>query len=518
MPTTREMSEITHRRIRQWLYDPLFNSAEVTVSNARKAKAVNPKTGFNTPLEAKNYFNTEKQALISTLKTAWQIEFYTIPLYISALYTAENKQTHDLIHGVSIDEMKHLFIVSNALNALHDESYNLGKPVPFDQPSCIPTYPSPLPLVMDACDLELRMILNFDIKPCNPNQILSFCCLELPGEIGNLTFDYTGEDPIRQARVAYLRRIMGKLHTEQTSNSNFLTIGEAYAGIMDKMWELSDIENYLRDTEHRVQLFSGDSRRQFTYFGMDNMAEIVDLRSALNQFRLIVEEGEGSSMFTLKGDLNKRSHFIKFIEIYTECDVSLSSTNSNTDAASIDLTFSDSETLKTSRKYDLKWTKLNDWAARHLVNEEFCSDRSSSEEDLDYPDAYAYPAFTNAYERLIEEFNYLFNTSLEEFRETRTSLSEDELRREFEVFRRKRMEHAIAKMRQMTLHAHHVIDPTSGTPLEKRRYGARPDYNIDFDSNKSYDCSTSESSTSQTKKKETSDKSKGRFYGDKEKK
>ena len=154
---------------------------------------------------------------------------------------------------------------------------------------------------------------------------------------------------------------MAKLHEEQTTNTGFLTIGEAYAEIMDKMWELADIENYLRDTEHSVKLFTGDSRRQFTYFGLENMAEIVDLRSALNQFRLIVEEGEGSSMFTLKGDLNKRSHFIKFVEIYTECNVSLPpSTNSNSDSATIDLSFSDSETLKTNREYNKQWTEHND--------------------------------------------------------------------------------------------------------------------------------------------------------------
>lgn len=153
---------------------------------------------------------------------------------------------------------------------------------------------------------------------------------------------------------------MAKLHEEQTTNTGFLTIGEAYAEIMDKMWELADIENYLRDTEHSVTLFTGDPRRQFTYFGLENMAEIVDLRTALNQFRLIVDEGEGSSMFTLKGDLNKRSHFIKFIEIYTECNVDLSSTNSNSEGATIDLSFSDSETLKTNRKYDWQWTEHND--------------------------------------------------------------------------------------------------------------------------------------------------------------
>lgn len=99
---------------------------------------------------------------------------------------------------------------------------------------------------------------------------------------------------------------------------------------MINFWELSDLEKKLNEeTPNSVKLFSGDSRKQFTYFGLENMAEVVDLRSALNQFRTIVEEGEGSSLFTLTGDINKESHFLKFIQIYTMCDVNISTENMN---------------------------------------------------------------------------------------------------------------------------------------------------------------------------------------------
>ena len=87
-------------------------------------------------------------------------------------------------------------------------------------------------------------------------------------------------------------------------------------------WKLSDLEEENKKSDNPVegiQLFAGDPRKQFTYFGLENMAEVYDLRSALNQFRLIVEEGEGASLFTLTGEINKKSHFIKFIEIYTNC-------------------------------------------------------------------------------------------------------------------------------------------------------------------------------------------------------
>ena len=72
-----------------------------------------------------------------------------------------------------------------------------------------------------------------------------------------------------------------------------------------------------------MKLFSGDPLKQFTYFGLEDMSPIVDMRSCLNQFRLIVEEGEGANLFKLEGKMNKESHFIKFLEIYTMCDINI---------------------------------------------------------------------------------------------------------------------------------------------------------------------------------------------------
>ena len=45
----------------------------------------------------------------------------------------------------------------------------------------------------------------------------------------------------------------------------------------------------------------------------------------MEQIRLIVSEGEGSSLFSATGDINRTSHFIKFIEIFTGCDLQIES-------------------------------------------------------------------------------------------------------------------------------------------------------------------------------------------------
>lgn len=103
--------------------------------------------------------------------------------------------------------------------------------------------------------------------------------------------------------------------TTSPSKGEFLTIGMAYEKIMNLMWALNDISE--------TELFNGNPEKQFTYLYMDNMTEVINLRTALEQIRIITQEGEGSSLFTTTGDINKTSHFIDFIEIFTGCDLTI---------------------------------------------------------------------------------------------------------------------------------------------------------------------------------------------------
>jgi hypothetical protein len=99
------------------------------------------------------------------------------------------------------------------------------------------------------------------------------------------------------------------------SSDEFLTIGMAYDKITNYLWELNDM--------NANGLFNGNNAKQFTYMYLDSMTEIINLRTALEQIRLITLEGEGSSMYTVTGETNKTSHFIKFIEIFTGCDLDI---------------------------------------------------------------------------------------------------------------------------------------------------------------------------------------------------
>lgn len=91
----------------------------------------------------------------------------------------------------------------------------------------------------------------------------------------------------------------------------------AYEKIMNYLWALNDI--------NANRLFDGNNAKQFTYMYLQDMTEIINLRTALEQIRLIVSEGEGSSLFNATGDINRTSHFIKFIEIFTGCDLQIES-------------------------------------------------------------------------------------------------------------------------------------------------------------------------------------------------
>ena len=124
MPTTREMSPLLHRKIRRWLYHPLYNKDAVHIPQwkmKQKHKAVEHLERLEKGLSLQPFdFHKAKQNLIEKVKGIWHVEFFTIPLYLSAQFTAPNYTTRDLIRGIVKDEMKHVFIASNILNALHD--------------------------------------------------------------------------------------------------------------------------------------------------------------------------------------------------------------------------------------------------------------------------------------------------------------------------------------------------------------------------------------------------------------
>lgn len=132
MPATREMSSVTHRQIRRWLYNPLYDAKIYLENSIKKSYSLN-----SLPFRD---FVTGKCQLIDLLKEAFKIELTTIPLYLSALFSIKDEgEASKLIRSVAKDEMKHLFIVSNLLNAVGEEP---PYPLPNEKKACyVPNFP-----------------------------------------------------------------------------------------------------------------------------------------------------------------------------------------------------------------------------------------------------------------------------------------------------------------------------------------------------------------------------------------
>src|SRR4051794_37030257 len=81
------------------------------------------------------------QAVRDALQNAVKLEHATIPLYLYGLYSlahGKNGEIAEILESVVVEEMLHMTLASNVLNAL-------GGSPQIDQPGFIPTYPGPLP-------------------------------------------------------------------------------------------------------------------------------------------------------------------------------------------------------------------------------------------------------------------------------------------------------------------------------------------------------------------------------------
>src|SRR5437867_3400135 len=75
------------------------------------------------------------------LQVAIELEHATIPPYLCALYSipdGENQQAARILRSVVLEEMLHLTLAANVLNAIG------GRPI-IDRPGFVPHYPMKLP-------------------------------------------------------------------------------------------------------------------------------------------------------------------------------------------------------------------------------------------------------------------------------------------------------------------------------------------------------------------------------------
>jgi hypothetical protein len=206
------------------------------------------------------------------LQYAIQLEHATIPPYLYALYSLKpgaNEEIAGLIGGVVAEEMAHLALAANVLNAIG------GSPV-IDRPGFIPTYPGPLPGGVDKG-------LTVHLAPFSKEVVeKTFMVIEHPEHIPDFP------------------RGLDEAEPPQT------TIGMFYTQISDAIAKLGE---GIFIPDHSKQVVGG--------FSAVEVIPVTGVESAQAAIETIIEQGEGTATSPVDpdgrpGDL---AHYFRFAEI-----------------------------------------------------------------------------------------------------------------------------------------------------------------------------------------------------------
>ena len=183
------------------------------------------------------------------LQWAIELEHSTLPPYLTALYSIKdghNAEAAEVIQSVFLEEMLHMTLAANILNAV-------GGAPQVDYPGIMPSYPTYLAHSNQAFEVPL---LKF-----SKEALEVFLQIERPGE-----------------------------HDGLPEDDEFETIGQFYEAIEEALKRLSAELG-------EEALFSGDPARQVTdelyYGGSGRIITVTDLASAIAALEEIVEQGEG---------------------------------------------------------------------------------------------------------------------------------------------------------------------------------------------------------------------------------
>ena len=211
------------------------------------------------------------------LQTALELEHSTIPPYLCALYSipdGANTAASALIRSVVMEEMLHMLLAANLLNAIG------GEPS-VDSPKFVPSYPTYLPHSDQAFTVQLL--------PFSTAALDTFLRIERPAPA----------------------------HAKPQGN-NYHTIGQFYQAILDGF-------EHLASNGGAKKLFTGKRSRQISatkayYGGGGEPIEVVDLDTARAAILEISEQGEGFDHTIFDddkqfGQVDELAHYFRFYEI-----------------------------------------------------------------------------------------------------------------------------------------------------------------------------------------------------------
>ncbi|MFG2288993.1 ferritin-like protein [Streptomyces sp. NPDC048595] len=216
------------------------------------------------------------------LQGALEVEHLTIPVYMTGLYSIHpgtNRTAYFAIRSVLMEEMLHMTLVANLLNAVG------GKPV-VGRKEFVAEYPAKLPFSSD------KDVPRIHLQHFSPDALRTFLRIELPR----------------------------KLAPDPKPGEGWTSIGQFYDAIRQGLEKLVE--------EHgETAVFPKRPERQVGpedfYNSGGEVFAVHDLKSAKLAIRVISEQGEGlddhiwTSDDLIFGEQRQLAHYFRFNEIYT---------------------------------------------------------------------------------------------------------------------------------------------------------------------------------------------------------
>lgn len=219
--------------------------------------------------------------LHNLLQDALEVEHATIPPYFTAWLSMKeecNYEPREIVRSVLIEEMLHMTLVANLMNAVN------AKP-DLTHSTFVPRYPHILPHSGAHYKIHIRKFSKAALH--------TFLDIEKPEEKGT-----------------------------KPKGEKFLTIGQFYAYVRNKI-------NYLCDTYGEETIFCGTIEKQIRpedYYGSGAVIIVKDRTSAHQALNEIVEQGEGAHEGIFDKDHNilgpgagnELAHYYRFHEILAQ--------------------------------------------------------------------------------------------------------------------------------------------------------------------------------------------------------
>jgi Ferritin-like len=209
----------------------------------------------------------------AALQQAIELEHSTIPPYLYAKFSlvpGKNNEVARIIHSVVVEEMLHMVLAANVLNALG------GRPA-ISKPTFVPAYPGPLPGGVEGQ-------LHVHLRPFSREQLTTFIEIEEP------------RHPIDDGPL------------EGDEGVGECTIGEFYNSIAGAITRMGN-DAFLPTPHHQI--------------GPDlvwGAVEVCDVESACAALEVIIEQGEGTGTSPIEIDNpdgeNDFAHYYRFMEIH----------------------------------------------------------------------------------------------------------------------------------------------------------------------------------------------------------